>query len=538
MEWQWSPEQYDAAVAPSLWGVNGAPNVVGGRLTSQADMDALYNAMQFGDYRGALPIPMMDAPGFYGGTQKEPVWKPMTSGRGESTSPYDSGARAGIRAQARDWTQQNLPELWQEIQNQPSGIGNSLKTAFSNPGFLAVLGGLTAGGFWGDIAKAGAAPTAVTAAPTATPAATTTAAPAATTAPTAGATSPWAAGGAGNVVGTTGAANMGVPAASTAAGAAGGSVWPQAGFDASNALMNPAGASATAGGAAASGAAALTNTTGAAAGATAAGTGMSALDFLRNNWDKLLGVGGSIYMANRQSNDLQSALDQAAAIANRPMATDTGSYIDPVAGQSGLAPSITDQQQALLENLPGYKSSLTDSFNQFDDRTNQIRQDLIGNESRLMEASLNPIREQRDADIGRLTADMGRRGIMGSSIANNQIGNANRLYSRAISDRAAQTTQAQLSQRLGIDEQRLNAATNYVNNLSTLDRGTQAGLAQMAAQELQMLGLNNSSINNLLNVAGLNMQQITGSHDAYGRALMASGNILSPQSPWTSPYNP
>lgn len=148
-----------------------------------------------------------------------------------------------------------------------------------------------------------------------------------------------------------------------------------------------------------------------------------------------------------------------------------------------------------------------------------------------MQAALNPIRQARADEYGRLSRDLGRRGVTGSSFANTAFGNLESQFGRTLSDATATVRQQQLQQQLGINDAAYGAATNYVNNLSTLDAATQQQLAQMAQQELGILGLSQAQIGPMISAAGLGLQNNNNYWDQIGRGLMGVGGALS-KSDW------
>lgn len=232
------------------------------------------------------------------------------------------------------------------------------------------------------------------------------------------------------------------------------------------------------------------------------------------------------YSANKSAKAQQNAINAQTELANRPQRTALGSYFNP-GGTSGLAPDLQGMQLDTLKGLPGYKSTLTNSFGTFNNNLASAKSEYMGNESPFMNSVLNPIREQQATAQGQLTSNLNRRGVTGSSIANNQMSNQQALFGRQLSDATSQTRQAQISQRLGIDEATSNAATNYVSNMAGIDQQTQAQLAQVFAQEMQQLGLNQQAIQNMLATTGMTLQNNQVKQESYGRAMMAGGGIMS-----------
>lgn len=242
-----------------------------------------------------------------------------------------------------------------------------------------------------------------------------------------------------------------------------------------------------------------------------------------------IGVGTAavgMYSANKSAKAQQSAIDQQTALANRPQRTALGSYFNP-GGTSGMAPGLQSMQTGILDNLPGYKSTLGSSFGTYQDGLAGARSEFVGNESPFMQSVLNPIKAQGNRAIGDLTQSMGRRGIAGSSIANTQIANTRSLFGRQLGDATAQARTSQVATRLGIDEAMANSATNYVSNLSSLDQSQQSQIAQIFAQEMQQLGLNQQAIQNMLATTGMTLQNNQNKWDAYGRSLMAGGGMIA-----------
>ena len=243
-----------------------------------------------------------------------------------------------------------------------------------------------------------------------------------------------------------------------------------------------------------------------------------------------VGVVGAI--TSKRSADKQlNAMNQ---LANRPQKTALGSFFNP-GGTSGLAPSIQGGRAELLANLPGYKSSITQGFGNFQNRLQETRSELVGNESQFMQSGLNPIRQRQASAEGALTRDLSRRGIEGSSFANTARGNQQATFGREMSDATAQIRNQQLAQRLGIDEAELNAGTNMISNLGNLDQQAQSIFATQAAEQLNLLGLSQSQIANMLQVGGLKLQNQQTFYNQLGRTAMGIGGALENRPPPAAP---
>lgn len=144
-----------------------------------------------------------------------------------------------------------------------------------------------------------------------------------------------------------------------------------------------------------------------------------------------------------------------------------------------------------------------------------------------LEAALNPLREKSAQEFARQQRDMGRRGIAGSSLANNQLANTQSIFGRQLTDATAQVQQQQLAQRLGINEAALNASTSLINNLSNINSQELGVLTQMADEELRQLGLQGQNVSALMQPLGLAMQNNNQYWDQMGRLAMGVGGSLS-----------
>ena len=242
-------------------------------------------------------------------------------------------------------------------------------------------------------------------------------------------------------------------------------------------------------------------------------------------WPAIIAAAGTIGAALLNRNSNKASISAMEALANRPSKTKLGSFYNPT-GESGFAPFLQNQQTGILDNLPGYKSSLTQGFGNFQNRLQDTRSELVGNESQFMQSGLNPIRQRQASAEGALTRDLSRRGIEGSSFANTARGNQQATFGRELSDATAQIRNQQLAQRLGIDEAALNASTGLVNNLASLDRAQMANVSQIIGQEFKLFGLNQGTIDNLLQVGGLNLQNQQNFYNQLGRGAMGIGSMF------------
>ena len=243
-------------------------------------------------------------------------------------------------------------------------------------------------------------------------------------------------------------------------------------------------------------------------------------------WGALIGAAVSLYGANKAKKSNQASIDAMSNIASRPQYTALGSAFNP-GGTSRLAPSIQQGRAGLIGQMPGYKSALQGGYDVFSQNVGESRNQLIGNESQFMQSALNPIRQAGASQFGALTKDLGRRGITGSSFANNQIGNFQAQQGRTLSDATAQIQQQQIAQRLGIDESLLNASTGLINNFGQLDQQTQAIYAQQAAEQLNLLGLSQQQTAAMMQPLGLQMQNNQQFYDTLGRTAMGAGGMLA-----------
>ena len=242
-------------------------------------------------------------------------------------------------------------------------------------------------------------------------------------------------------------------------------------------------------------------------------------------WPAIIAGAAVVGSALLSRNSNKASINAMNQLANRPQKTALGSFFNP-GGKSGFAPFLQNQQTGILDNLPGYKSSLTEGFGNFQNRLQETRSELVGNESQFMQSGLNPIRQRQASAEGALTRDLGRRGIEGSSFANTARGNQQATFGREISDATSRIRNQQLAQRLGIDEAALNASTGLVNNLASLDREQMANVSQIIGQEFKLFGLDQGTISNLLQNAGLNLQNQQSFYNQLGRGAMGIGSML------------
>lgn len=149
-----------------------------------------------------------------------------------------------------------------------------------------------------------------------------------------------------------------------------------------------------------------------------------------------------------------------------------------------------------------------------------------GLNSDFMQAALNPLKEAAAQQYDFLQRDMGRRGLSGSSLANNQLTNLSQISGRQISDATANIRQKQLAQLMGIDEAALNASTGLINNLGNLDKLQLNELAGMADEELRMLGLSGAQTNALMAPFQMAMQSNNQYYGQLASGMMGAGSAL------------
>jgi hypothetical protein len=245
-------------------------------------------------------------------------------------------------------------------------------------------------------------------------------------------------------------------------------------------------------------------------------------------------IGGALgYLGSRQSRKSQAGLaQQGMALANRPQRTGLGSAFNP-GGTSYLAPAIQDPRAQILADMPGYKSALQAQYGLFGDRLGATRGEFIGNESPFMQAALSPLQRQGELAIGGLERSAARRGLAGSSLANMDITNARREFGQAMADTTARVRDMQLARRLGIDEAALNAGIGEVQNFAALDQQTQQMLAQQATEQLNLLGLTQDQVGNMLQPLQWQMQANQNYATNLGNLAFGTGTALG-QVPWGS----
>ncbi len=159
----------------------------------------------------------------------------------------------------------------------------------------------------------------------------------------------------------------------------------------------------------------------------------------------------------------------------------------------------------------------------------------VGN-SEFVQAALSPFREAQAQQYDFLQRDLGRRGISGSSLANNQLGNLQSIFAEKMGRVKADATQAALSQALGIDQSALNASTGLVNNLGNLDIAQLNTMGQWAQEQLGLLGLSQAQIGAMMQPFSMAMQNNNQYYSTLARGAMAAGDALG-QSGW-NPFAP
>ena len=216
----------------------------------------------------------------------------------------------------------------------------------------------------------------------------------------------------------------------------------------------------------------------------------------------------------------------------------SGSVFDQAGYDRGMGSYNSNMQSQSM-----YDQAQAAQQAQFDEQVAQLGQGAPTTgptqESQFMTAALRPLYEGRAQETDRLTRDFGRRGIGGSSLANNQLGNVSSIYDRQLADTTANVRQQQLAQQLGIHEAALNAGTGLINNFASLDHSTQQVLSQQAAEQLNLLGLSQAQVSAMMQPLGLSMQNNNAFYDQMGKGMMAAGGMFGSGNPFTgSNYTP
>lgn len=187
-----------------------------------------------------------------------------------------------------------------------------------------------------------------------------------------------------------------------------------------------------------------------------------------------------------------------------------------------IDPTIRNIRRQTLENLPGYRDTLTGAYGGLTSNLADIRSSLASNNNPYIQARVNPLLESGARQRGVLTQGLARRGIFGP-LASQSMDSFENNLSRQAADQRALATSEQLSALLGVDTQTYNAALSNVQALQGLDSAQQSVAAQDLAQELSALGLTQADVGNILAAAGLSMQQQQLQQATIGRGLYALG---------------
>ncbi|MGH9425225.1 MAG: hypothetical protein ACRD2L_02845 [Terriglobia bacterium] len=249
----------------------------------------------------------------------------------------------------------------------------------------------------------------------------------------------------------------------------------------------------------------------------------------------LIGGAAALYVgsqakkaASKQSDIARQALDAS----NRPRGTQYGSYTGLRAGETftSIDPSIRAMRERSLENIPSYQGILRPQLQSALEGLGQTRgrlEELYGQTND--NAFMDPILQRLALARGEVTRGLTNRGLGGSSLYSNALGN----FESAAAPGIAQARQQALQARQGILGDIANTAAQGVTtagagvaNLQNLDNLYANVSGQNLEQELAALGLSATNIQGILGAAQQIGQAGQQRAAATGGTLAALGDIF------------
>lgn len=192
------------------------------------------------------------------------------------------------------------------------------------------------------------------------------------------------------------------------------------------------------------------------------------------------------------------------------------------AGFVSIDPTIRDIRRQTLENLPGYRDTLTGAYSGLTGNLTDIRSRLMGNQNPFVEARVAPLLERGARTRGDLVQGMTRRGIFGP-LYSQTLGGFEADLSRQEADARALAEAETLTALTGLDLNSFNAAMQSVSALRGLDAQQLAVVAADLEQELAAMGLSQVQIGQSLAALGIGTQQELLRQEQQGRGLYTLG---------------
>jgi hypothetical protein len=186
-----------------------------------------------------------------------------------------------------------------------------------------------------------------------------------------------------------------------------------------------------------------------------------------------------------------------------PRMINTGaSTYDTREGTFNLDPTIRQGQEDYISALGGFKTGTNMMFDKFNtgltkqqEGIDSLRSGFEGNQSAYRDAMMNPLREQIDAQSGKLNRELNRTGVRGS-FADQARSNLGITAGRALSDQEAIVENNRIN-KLGdflnmdadILKQGLASDKGRQDMLVALEESLKGISQERFAQEMQMLGI-------------------------------------------------